>query len=66
MGGLFEGAAFNPARALGPDLALGSLGDFWVYVLGAAVGAYLAVLLDSYLRGSANLDEAHAAESEPT
>ena len=66
VGGLYEGAAFNPARAFGPDLALGTFGDLWAYVLGAAIGASLAVLLDNYLRGSANLDEARAAESRPT
>ena len=66
MGGLYEGAAFNPARAFGPDLAIGDLSDLWIYVLGAAIGAALAVALDHYFRGSANLAEAAAAESEPT
>lgn len=66
VGGLYEGAAFNPARAFGPDLAIGRLDDLWIYVLGAALGAALAVVLDHYFRGSADLAEAAAAESEPT
>ncbi len=57
VGGLYEGAAFNPARAFGPDLALGSFGDLWIYVLGAGLGASLAVLLDRYLRGTAHPEE---------
>ena len=65
VGGLYEGAAFNPARAFGPDLALGRFDDLWVYVLGATVGAAAAVALDHYLKGSADLAEASMAESEP-
>src|SRR5215469_1705204 len=31
MGGPYDGAAFNPARAFGPDVALGALSTWWVY-----------------------------------
>ncbi len=61
VGGLYEGAAFNPARAFGPALALGRLGDLWIYVLGAAVGATVAVGIDRYLRGPLHKAEAEAA-----
>ncbi len=64
VGGLFEGAAMNPARALGPNLAVGRLQDAWVYVLGPVLGALAAVGLDRLLRGPATVGEAEAAESE--
>ncbi len=66
FGGLYEGAAFNPARALGPDVATGNYAHLWVYFLGDASGVVLAVLVDRYLRGAANVDEAAAAEASST
>lgn len=63
MGGLYEGAAFNPARAVGPDVALGRFDSLWVYLVGDIAGAALAVLVDSYLRGAADPGEASIAES---
>src|SRR5499427_10703537 len=33
--GPYDGAAFNPARAFGPDLARGDLSTYWVYPLGS-------------------------------
>lgn len=66
MGGLFEGAAFNPARAFGPDLATGQMNDLWVYVAGAACGVLVAVPIDRFLRGKATSSEAAVAESEPS
>ena len=53
MGGPFEGAAMNPARALGPDVALGDLSSYWVYVVGPLVGAAIAVAVAYVLRGPA-------------
>ncbi len=64
MGGLFDGAAFNPARALGPDVALGHFDLLWVYFVGDIAGATLAVLGDFYFRGPADSREASIAESE--
>ena len=66
MGGLFEGAAFNPARAFGPDLVTGRMNDLWIYVAGAACGVLLAVPIDRFLRGVATSSEAAVAESEPS
>lgn len=46
------GAGLNPARWLGPAVASGKFTDFWVYILGPAIGAigaalsYRAIVLD--------------------
>jgi MIP family channel proteins len=42
MGGALTGAAFNPARALGPMVATGQLTDAWLYVLAPIAGAIVA------------------------
>jgi glycerol uptake facilitator-like aquaporin len=65
MGGPFDGAAMNPARALGPDVALGDLTAWWVYVVGPVLGALIAVAVAEVLRGSATAQEARAAEGTP-
>jgi glycerol uptake facilitator-like aquaporin len=62
-GGLFEGAAMNPARAFGPDLALGNFSTLWVYIVGPMLGAAAAVWVDTVLRGWATAREAAAAQS---
>ena len=43
MGGPFEGASMNPARSFGPDLAVGNLSTWWIYLIGPVAGAVLAV-----------------------
>jgi MIP family channel proteins len=65
MGGPYDGAAMNPARALGPDVAIGDLSTWWVYLVGPVVGAALAVGLTHVLRGPAKSQEAAAAEGTP-
>ncbi len=65
MGGLYEGAAMNPARAFGPDLALGDLSTTWVYLIGPTVGAVAAVGVARLLRGPATTQEAMAAMGNP-
>jgi MIP family channel proteins len=49
MGGPLTGAAMNPARAFGPELAARTWTGWWVYWLGPAIGAVLAALLYEYL-----------------
>jgi glycerol uptake facilitator-like aquaporin len=65
MGGPFEGASMNPARSFGPDLARGDLSTWWVYIIGPAAGAIIAVLVARILRGPALAQEAQAAMGTP-
>jgi glycerol uptake facilitator-like aquaporin len=65
MGGPYDGAAFNPARAFGPDLALGNLSTYWVYPLGSLIGSVAAVLIAAVFRGAARAQEAQAAMGTP-
>lgn len=55
----------NPARAFGPDVALGNLGTWWIYLIGPVIGAVGAVGVAYVLRGPANAGEATAAEGTP-
>lgn len=65
MGGPYDGAAFNPARAFGPDVARGDLSTYWVYAVGAVIGAVAAVATARFLRGPAKAQEAAAAMGAP-
>jgi aquaporin Z len=65
MGGPYEGAAMNPARAFGPDVAIGNLSTWWVYLIGPVGGAVAAVGVAQVLRGPARAGEATAAEGVP-
>jgi MIP family channel proteins len=49
MGGALTGAAFNPARALGPMIATGNLSDAWLYVAAPIVGAIMAAIVHTGL-----------------
>jgi MIP family channel proteins len=42
MGGALTGAAFNPARALGPMIVMGNLNEAWLYMAAPIVGAIIA------------------------
>jgi MIP family channel proteins len=46
MAGPLTGGSLNPARTLGPAVATGQFADVWVYLVGPAVGAGLAALID--------------------
>ncbi len=65
MGGPFDGASMNPARSFGPDVALGNLSTWWVYLVGPVAGAVVAVALAHVLRGPAKAEEASAAQGLP-
>src|ERR1700736_3818841 len=49
MGGALTGAAFNPARALGPMVATGNFSDAWLYLAAPIVGAIVAAILHTGL-----------------
>ena len=49
MGGALTGAAFNPARALGPMVATGNFHDAWLYLTAPIVGAIIAAILHTAL-----------------
>jgi aquaporin Z len=46
MGGPLTGGSLNPARTLGPAIATGQFADLWVYLVGPALGAGLAAVID--------------------
>ncbi len=49
VGGRVTGAAMNPARALGPELAGNTWSGWWIYWVGPIAGALVAALLYEYL-----------------
>jgi MIP family channel proteins len=61
MGGPLTGAAFNPARALGPMVATGNFNDAWLYLSAPIVGAVIAAILHA---GLARLAQEQIAMSD--
>jgi MIP family channel proteins len=49
MGGALTGAAFNPARALGPMLATGDFTNAWLYIVAPLTGAIVAAVTHKWL-----------------
>ena len=62
MAGPLTGAAFNPARALGPMVATGNFSDAWLYLTAPIVGAIVAAILHA---GLARLIQERISAAEP-
>ena len=54
FGGPITGASMNPARSLGPGIIAGDLHAIWIYLLAPVVGAALAALGYTLIRGNAD------------
>ena len=65
MGGALTGAAFNPARALGPMVATGNFSDAWLYLAAPIVGAIVAAIVHTGLVRLAHEGMAAAAARTP-
>ena len=59
-----SGASMNPARTLGPDIVGNNYDGWWVYLLGPALGALLAVALICAGARPARRKERQAAEGD--
>ena len=57
-----SGASMNPARSLGPMLVGGDLSNYWIYLVGPLVGAMVAVVFETILRGRPTKGGAEAAQ----
>jgi aquaporin NIP len=51
FGGPITGASMNPARSLGPAIIAGDLHAIWIYLLAPLVGASLAAVVYTFVRG---------------
>ncbi|HEY2741623.1 MAG TPA: MIP family channel protein [Gaiellaceae bacterium] len=51
FGGPITGASMNPARSLGPGIVAGDLHAIWIYLLAPIVGAAIAALTYTFIRG---------------
>jgi aquaporin Z len=65
MGAGLTGAAMNPARAFGPELASNTWADWWVWVLGPLAGATVAAVVYEALYLRPWRPDAPAPEPEP-
>ena len=59
-----SGASMNPARTLGPDIVAANFTGWWVYVFGDIIGALVAVMLISLVRGLPGQADREAAEGD--
>jgi aquaporin Z len=57
-----SGASMNPARTLGPDIVANNYTGWWVYIAGPLLGAAIAVIIISIVRGLPNKKERDAAQ----
>ncbi len=61
IGDPLSGASMNPARSLGPILLAGKFDAAWIYVVGPALGALIAVFFAWVMHGSPTRHEKEAA-----
>jgi aquaporin Z len=52
----------NPARSLGPDIVSTDYTGWWVYVAGPLIGAVIAMVIITAVRGLPNKEERQAAQ----
>ena len=57
VAGPLTGGAVNPARALGPMLVSGELGDFWLYLLAPLAGGAAGAVVGSYVLRAFELEQ---------
>src|SRR5205823_2922428 len=57
-----SGASMNPARTLGPDIVPNNYTGWWVYLAGPVIGAAIAVIVITAVRGLPDKQEREAAE----
>ena len=57
-----SGASMNPARTLGPDIVSTDFTGWWVYIAGPVLGAAIAVMIITVVRGRPVTEEWEAAE----
>ena len=59
-----SGSSMNPARTLGPDIVGANFTGWWIYVFGDLIGAAIAVMIITLVRGLPNDKELEAAEGD--
>jgi aquaporin Z len=57
-----SGASMNPARSLGPDIVGNDYTGWWVYIAGPVIGAAIAVVIITLVRGRPDKAEREAAQ----
>jgi aquaporin Z len=59
-----SGASMNPVRSFAPDLIRGNMSTTWIYVVGPALGAIIAVAFEWILKGKSTTASTLAAEGD--
>jgi aquaporin Z len=59
-----SGASMNPARSLGPDIVANDYTGWWVYLTAPVIGAAIAVIIITAVRGRPERKELEAAEGD--